>query len=403
MIRLSVFTPTHNPRHLDDCFVSLLGQTYPNWEWVIVPNNSVSLPAHIAQHPRVRVVPFTESTNSIGALKRFACDACDGEVFVELDHDDMLLPRTLEKVAVASQDAGFVYSDAAIFQDVSLTPVVFSEHFGWETYPVDAFGTSFVATASFPLTARSLCEIFYAPDHVRAWRRDAYKASGGHDPNLPVGDDHDLVCRTYLAGVAFQHIGGCGYLYRTHADNTVFTRNNQIQEQQSRNCGNYIDHLINEWCRREGLPVVNLGELIEMCLHPQAVLSILGTIQDSAIGRVTGIDLLQRFSSVEAVALFNEAYRILVPGGWFHLSVPSTDGRGAFQDLRHCTFWNENSWLYFTRAELARHYPNLTARFQCVRSSTEFPSVWHQQFNIPCTSAYFSAVKGQRQPGAVLI
>jgi len=296
-----------------------------------------------------------------------------------------------------------MYSDTALFKDVDLAPVTFSEKFGWETYPIESFGATFVATAAFPLSARSLCEIFYAPDHVRAWRRDAYYRSGGHDPQLPVGDDHDLICRTYLAGVNFQHIGGCGYLYRTHVENTVFTRNDQIQVQQAANCAKYIDPLIKEWCRREGRPTLDIVEMLELCRVPAAALAMLGSIEESTIGEVIVIDALQRFSPSDAIAFFNEVYRILVPGGWLVVSVPSTDGRGAYQDLRHSTFWNENSWLYFSQAALARFYPDLTARFQCVRSSTEFPSPWHRQFNVCSTTAHFSALKGQRQPGMVMI
>jgi O-antigen biosynthesis protein len=394
-MRLSIFTPTHDPRYLNDCFMSLLGQTYSNWEWVLVPNNKISLPTHIIQHPRVKIVEYPLSTTSIGALKRFACAACSGDLFVELDHDDILLPHTLEKLANASDTAGFLYSDAAAFENGSLTPVVFNEQYGWQTYPVDAFGQRFLATASFPLTARSLCEIFYAPDHVRAWRRDSYRQAGGHDPDLGVGDDHDLVCRTYLAGIAFRHIGGCGYLYRTHGDNTVIHRSDLIQEQQSRNCAKYLDLLINEWCRREHYEMLDLADLLASSRSPGAALAALDSISESTIGKVTGYDVLQLHSPSEVIALFNAIYRILVPGGWFVVSVPSTDGRGAFQDLRHVTFWNDNSWRYFSDGNLARFYPALRARFQCVRSSTSL----HQESGISYAAACFSALKGQRQPG----
>lgn len=37
---------------------------------------------------------------------------------------------------------------------------------------------------------------------------------GGHDASLPVTDDHDLLCRTYLAGVKFVHPPRCLYFYR---------------------------------------------------------------------------------------------------------------------------------------------------------------------------------------------
>lgn len=43
----------------------------------------------------------------------------------------------------------------------------------------------------------------------------------------------------------------------------------------------------------------------------------------------------------------NEAWRVLAPGGYLDLRVPTTDGRGAFQDPTHYSFWTPNDWWYF--------------------------------------------------------
>ncbi len=43
----------------------------------------------------------------------------------------------------------------------------------------------------------------------------------------------------------------------------------------------------------------------------------------------------------------NEAHRVLVPGGILDLRVPTTDGRGAFQDPTHRSFWTPNDRFYF--------------------------------------------------------
>jgi len=51
----------------------------------------------------------------------------------------------------------------------------------------------------------------------------------------------------------------------------------------------------------------------------------------------------------------NEAYRVLKRGGVFDIKVPTTDGRGAWQDPGHVSFWNRNSFFYFTAGD-----PHLT-------------------------------------------
>ncbi len=38
----------------------------------------------------------------------------------------------------------------------------------------------------------------------------------------------------------------------------------------------------------------------------------------------------------------NEIWRICKPGATLDILVPSTDGRGAFQDPTHVSFWNIN-------------------------------------------------------------
>ena len=49
---------------------------------------------------------------------------------------------------------------------------------------------------------------------------------------------------------------------------------------------------------------------------------------------IRAVDFLEHVA--DKVALFNEVYRLLAPGGLLLSQTPSTDGRGAFQDPTHC-------------------------------------------------------------------
>lgn len=51
------------------------------------------------------------------------------------------------------------------------------------------------------------------------------------------------------------------------------------------------------------------------------------------------------------ILTMNEAWRVLKPGAVFDIVVPTTDGRGAFQDPQHCSFWNRNSFFYYTAGD----------------------------------------------------
>ena len=49
----------------------------------------------------------------------------------------------------------------------------------------------------------------------------------------------------------------------------------------------------------------------------------------------------------DKIFTMNELWRVLKDGGRCHISVPTTDGPGAWQDPTHVTFWNRRSFLYF--------------------------------------------------------
>ena len=81
-------------------------------------------------------------------------------------------------------------------------------------------------------------------------------------------------------------------------------------------------------------------------------------------------------SKYPIVALMNEVWRVLTPDGTIRIFIPTTDGRGAFQDPTHKTFWNRNTFFYFTdgdphRERFGKAY-GITARFKVVYES-EFP------------------------------
>ncbi len=144
---------------------------------------------------------------SIGAAKAAVAAECGGEVLIELDHDDELLPAAVGAVASVFAERpslDFAYSDvidrsAAKPGEPLLYPPGWGLGYGahareWvEDRPE-------VVTLSPSLTWETLRHIVSAPNHLRAWRASFYREIGGHDPALPVADDYELVVRSFLAG-----------------------------------------------------------------------------------------------------------------------------------------------------------------------------------------------------------
>jgi len=50
----------------------------------------------------------------------------------------------------------------------------------------------------------------------------------------------------------------------------------------------------------------------------------------------------------DPIHTMNEIYRVLFYGGRAEIMVPSTDGRGAWQDPSHISYWNYNSFFYYS-------------------------------------------------------
>ena len=70
--------------------------------------------------------------------------------------------------------------------------------------------------------------------------------------------------------------------------------------------------------------------------------------ESDSIEEIKADNFLEHIPIGKTIGLIEEIYRVLKPNGYFEHFTPSTDGRGAFQDPTHCSFWNINSWLYYT-------------------------------------------------------
>ncbi|WP_244931676.1 glycosyltransferase [Nocardioides sp. W7] len=117
----SIVTPVYNPSLdvLQDTIDSVLAQTDPRWELVLVddasPDEKVRhlLRRAAAADPRIQVVERT-TNGHIVAASNDGIEAARGEFIALLDHDDQLTPHALEAMAEAIEehpDADYLYSD----------------------------------------------------------------------------------------------------------------------------------------------------------------------------------------------------------------------------------------------------------------------------------------------------
>ncbi len=68
---------------------------------------------------------------------------------------------------------------------------------------------------------------------------------------------------------------------------------------------------------------------------------------DSSVEEIRAWDIIEHLP--DKIHTMNEAWRVLIPNGIFDIIVPTTDGRGAWQDPQHCSYWNINSFFYYVK------------------------------------------------------
>ena len=413
---ISVFTPSHDPKYLDDALYSLLSQTYADWEWVVLLNSGAKWKPD-NDDERIKIHYEKDESGCVGFYKKAAVALCQGDILVELDHDDYLTPNALELVQKAfdeNPEVGFVYSDTCqVAEDGSPEPSNYSPLFGWDYYSwTDNIGVTHQIANTKQPHPHNVNLIWFAPNHIRAFRKDVYERAGGYNRVLKVLDDQDLMRKIYEIS-DFYKLPEPVYFQRVHSGNTQSREdlNGFIQNETVRMYLNHIENSAKAWAERNHLACLDLGAAhgkpegyigVDIIERPgvDIVSDFMELDMDNLAGVIRAHDFIEHLPNGQKT--MEKIYDTLVDGGMAFILVPSTDGRGAFQDPTHISFWNENSFWYYTRAETAA-FINTYARFQVGHIETFFPSDWHRENNISYVLAILIAVKdNQRKYGGIL-
>jgi hypothetical protein len=387
-MKISIITPSHNPIYLRELEQCVINQTHKDWEWVILLNNgAIYTPSH--KDDRIKIYYLKEKITSVGALKKRACHLATGEIIAEVDHDDLIIPECLYEVNKAFEEdseVGFVYSETVQLNEKFIP---YNHHNGWTHGKYNWKGKDYIYMNNLPPYPANMGYIWFLPDHIRAWKKSIYIDIGGHNEELHICDDHDLMCRLYLV-TKFKEVPKPLYLYRVSGENTWLQRNEDIQNLTVKLYDKYIDQMVDRYCEITNLPKINLcsskhsiSDNKTSCPYYNIFLEDIESIKSNSAGVVIANDVLQNYKDKNKI--ISEVHRILTVGGLFMGDVPSTDGRGAFQDPNHVSYWNENSfWYYVNHREqhkfLSKEYKHLLFREK--RLYTYFPSDWHKENNI---------------------
>lgn len=241
-------TPTHT---LERVTKTLLNQTNPNWEWVLHDDSDNENDAKRLENffqkindARIKYYRFNKQSGaSVGRSKKRAANLCTGDYLAELDHDDLLMPEITDQVLKNADGFDFIYSNSAsviINSDDSFSQ---GEYFqpgfamGYGAYrttvsvnPLTGIPHEYQECLCTPINPKTIRHIVSVPNHIRIWSKSFYDTIGGHNSDLGVADDYELIVRTFINGGRFLHLDCLGYLQSEDPSRTSWARNREIGE-----------------------------------------------------------------------------------------------------------------------------------------------------------------------------
>lgn len=366
------------------------------WELLVAAPAAMTLPPRPSQElEKLRVVGLPgRHTTTRAAMLNVASGFAAGEAVLLADPAGQLLPGAVQQLGDLLRAA-----DVAVLQEATLgdsgEPLAPAPDLGWRTSQAYVYGRPVTVPRPFPLTPAALRLSATTCQRPVAIRAKTYRAIGGHDPQCPALEDHQLLLRLYGYGARWNVSQELGYVGPARPDpepKLYF----QTQLQAYRR---FFSAALHRWLRDRKRQPLNLWDLhrrdwrfagsLPCSLDSQAVIDC--------------YDYLPLLLPDQLVPFWNACWDALEPGGYLRCRVPSTDGRAAFSDPRFRSYHNQASFLYWTDHRYARLIPQSRARFQLLHLEDRFLKPEDEQQRLAYTFCDLCALKGQHQPGPVRI
>ena len=184
--RVSVIVPTHNAaRYLPEAIDSVLGQTYRDFEIIVVDDGSTDDTQEVLARYGDQIRVVRQRNQGSAAARNAGILAARGEFIAFLDADDLWLPQKLERqmpLFGERPEIGWVYSDYREFDESGLRTRSFFEREGLRPPPE---GWVLLALARDCITWTTTVVI----------RASCFQEAGLFDGAFPRAQDYDMWLR----------------------------------------------------------------------------------------------------------------------------------------------------------------------------------------------------------------
>ena len=265
---VSFFTPIYNTgEKLRRTYEAVAKQSYTNWEWVLVNDSTdggrtLKIAEEISNlDPRVKIYDFREKSKGIIGESKYRCAMmCRGDILVEIDHDDYIMPDSAKVLLEAFEkfpDAGFAYTDCVeITEDWRTLKYNDGFCFGYGKYRSEfTMGVNMDVNCSPNINPKTIRHIVGIPNHIRCWKRETYLKIGGHNRRLSIADDYELIIRTFLETRFIRIVKNCylQFIYNSDTESNTHELSRADIQRRVRTIQDFYNTQINRRFKELGI------------------------------------------------------------------------------------------------------------------------------------------------------